>query len=98
MLIFDLRAMSWLKGKERGIEVVEGVTKDSLFDDKMELKAQNGELRSNDTLETENGKIVQFKEGSYKKILKNNKARKEGKLVAFEEYLNAKESIEREIG
>ena len=82
---FTIRAMSWLKGKERGIEVIEGATKDSVFDDKMEIKAQEGDLRSNDTIETENGKIIEFKDNSFKTLKHNRETRKI-------------ESNEREIG
>ena len=98
MIEFDIRAMSWLKGKEKGIEEIEGATKNSIFDDKMELRAQEGDLRSNNTLETETGKIIKFKQGSYERVAKNNKVRKEGKVVAFEDYFKAKVDREREIG
>ena len=82
---FTIRAMSWLKGKERGIEVIEGATKDSVFDDKMEIKAQEGSLRSNDTIETESGKIIKFKDNSFNRVKHNREVRKI-------------ESTEREIG
>lgn len=73
---FDIRAITFEKGRERGIEVIEGAQKNSIFDDEMELKAQKGELQSNDTLVSINGKLVVFPKESFNTLKNNRKKRK----------------------
>ena len=68
---FDIRAISFEKGKQRGIEVIEGAQKNSIFNDEMEIIAQKSELQSNDTLLTKNGQVIVFPKESFN-TLKNN--------------------------
>ena len=81
---FDIVCLSFGKDKERGLKVVQGASKNSVFDEKMEIKAEKGELRDNDTLQSENGKIVEFKNGSFATLKENRLGRKTAKQIERE--------------
>lgn len=109
---FDMVCMSFGKEQERGLKVVQGAAKNSIFNEDMELKAEDGILRENDTIESASGKIVEFKKGTYKKVKQNRKmksekgiilnyeekvARKSNKIVSYEEEVTKKSNIDRVI-
>lgn len=78
---FDFVCLSFGKDKEKGLKVVEGASKSSIFDDKIEIRTEESDLRENDTLETLNGKIIQFKKGSFKTVKDNNRQNVNGKDI-----------------
>ena len=75
---FDILCMSFGKENERGLKVVQGASKNSIFDEEMVIKAENGTLRENNTLESANGNIIKFEEKAFEK-LKENKIGRETK-------------------
>ena len=81
---FDIVCLSFGKDKERGLKVVQGASKNSIFDEKMELKAERGTLRENDTLQSANGKIIEFKKGSFETLKESRNGRKIAKQIERE--------------
>ena len=73
---FDILCMSFGKENERGLKVVQGASKNSIFDEEMVIKAENGTLRENNTLETETGNIISFDAKAFGKVKENLKSRK----------------------
>lgn len=95
---FDIVCMSFGKEKEKGINVVQGAVKTSIFNDNIELKVEEGKLKDNDTIETLNGEIIKLKKGSYKTIKQNRKMKKEkGIILNYEEKKEGKSNIDRVI-
>ena len=90
MIDFDMVCMSFGKEKERGLKVVQGAEKNSIFDEGMMINAEDGELKENDTLKLANGNIIKFEERAFK-ILKNNRKQKEEKGIV----LNYQKEAER---
>lgn len=73
---FDIVCMSFEKENERGLKVVQGAEKNSLFNEEMIIKAEDGQLRSNNTLESANGSIIKFANNAFETIKQNTKSRK----------------------
>lgn len=73
---FDILCMSFGKENERGLKVVQGASKNSIFDEEMVIKAENGTLRENNTLESANGNIIKFEEKAFEKLKENKTERK----------------------
>lgn len=73
---FDMVCMSFSKENERGLKVVQGATKNSIFDEEMLIKAEDGKLMENNTLKSANGNIISFEEKAFEKVKENNKERK----------------------
>lgn len=85
---FDMVCMSFDKKKERGLNIIIGAEKNIIFNEEMAIKAENSTLRDNNTLETENGTIINFKEEAFKTVNKNRKMKaKNGNVVVLEELL-----------
>lgn len=88
---FDILCMSFNKEKERGLEVVQGGSKNCIFDEGMFIEAEDGEIRSNDTLKTTKGTIIKFEEKAFERVKRNRKLKNEkGIVVNFEEIVEAK--------
>lgn len=80
---FDLVCISFDKEKEkRGIKVVQGATKNSIFNEEMNIKVENGELTENNILKSENGNIIEFEKNAFK-ILKRNRKMKSQKGIVY---------------
>lgn len=96
---FDMVCMSFGKEQERGLKVVQGAAKNSIFNEDMELRAEDGQLNENDTIELSNGKIIEFKKGAYKRIKQNRKMKAErGMILNYEEKVARKSKKEQERG
>lgn len=80
----DFCGLAFGKDKERGLKVVEGASKNSIFNEKMDIRVERSSLRENDTLETENGKIIEFKKGSFATLKENRNNRKTKKEIERE--------------
>lgn len=78
---FDMVCMSFGKEKERGLKVVQGASKNSIFNEEMLINAEDGELMENDTIKTANGKIVELKKGAYKRIKQNRKMKEQNGVI-----------------
>lgn len=76
-IVFDFECLTFGKDKEKGLKVVQGASKSTIFNEKMELQTYEGDLKSNNELDSETGKTIKFPEGTFKVIIKNNKQRKE---------------------
>ncbi len=88
---FDMVCMSFDKQKERGLEVIQGASKNSIFDEDMTIIAEDSELRSNDTIKTKKGNIIKFEQKAFAKVKQNRKLKQErGIVVNFEEVVEAK--------
>lgn len=88
---FDMVCMSFDKKKERGLEVIQGASKNSIFDENMTIIVEDSEIRSNDTIKTKEGKIIKFEEKAFAKVKQNRKSKQEkGIVVNFEEVVEAK--------
>ena len=68
---FDFVCLSFGKDKEKGLRVVQGALKESVFDENMIIKAENGALRENDTLELVNGQVLEVEKGTYNRLKEN---------------------------
>ena len=91
---FDMVCISFDKEKEkRGIKVVQGATKNSIFNEEMMIKVENGELTENNILKSENGNIIKFENNAFK-ILKRNRKMKaqKGMVYNFEVEKRARNS------
>lgn len=96
---FDMVCMSFGKEQERGLKVVQGAAKNSIFNEDMELRTEDGQLNENDTIELANGKIIEFKKGAYKRIKQNRKMKAErGMILNYEEKVARKSKKEQERG
>jgi len=73
---FDMVCMSFGKEKERGLKVVQGASKNSIFDEEILIKAEDGILRENNTLESATGNIISFEEKAFEIVKENRKERK----------------------
>lgn len=73
---FDIVCMSFGKEKERGLKLVQGAEKNSLFNEEMIIKAENSELRKDNKLQLANGEIINFEEKAFVTIKQNRKDRK----------------------
>jgi len=73
---FDMLGMSFGKEKQKGLKVVHGATKSSVFNEDMTIIAENSELRENNTLKTASGNIISFKEKAFETVKENRNARK----------------------
>lgn len=82
---FDIVCMSFGKEKERGLKVVQGASKNSIFDEEMTIKVENGVLRKNNTLQSENGNVIKFEEKAFEKLQENRKERKIEKRKVLKE-------------
>lgn len=78
-LKFDIVCLSFDKEQEKGLKVIQGASKNSEFDEKMSIKVENGALRSNNTIQSENGNIIVFKENAFKDLKEKIQERKIGK-------------------
>ncbi len=88
---YDMVCMSFDKEKERGLKVVQGASKNSIFDENMSIIAEDSEIRSNDTIKTKEGKIIKFEERAFAKVKQNRKSKQEkGIVVNYEEVVEAK--------
>ncbi len=88
---FDMVCMSFDKEKERGLKVVQGASKNSIFDENMNIIAEESELRSNNTLKTKSGNIIKFEEKAFEKVKQHRKYKEEkGIVVNYEEAVEAK--------
>jgi len=74
----DLLCLSFVKENEKGLTVVPGgaASKESNILENIEIKVENSELRSNNTLQTENGKIIKFDDKAFEKVKENKENRK----------------------
>ena len=81
---FDIVCLSFGKDKEKGLKVVQGASKNSIFDEKMDIRAERSSLRENDTLELDNGNIIEFKKGAFAKLQENRNCRKIAKQIERE--------------
>lgn len=83
---FDMVCMSYGKENERGLKVVEGATKNSIFNEEMEIKAEDSEMRKDSTIQTASGRIITFEENAFEKLKENRKLKaKKGNVVDFVE-------------
>lgn len=73
---FDILCMSFGKENERGLKVLQGASKNSIFDEEMVIKAESGSLRANNTLETATGNIISFNDKAFEIVKENFKSRK----------------------
>ena len=73
---FEFDCLTFGKDKEKGLKVIQGASKSTIFDEKLEINTHEGDLNSNNELESETGKFIQYKEGTYKEVVKNNRQRK----------------------
>lgn len=90
---FDIVCMSFGKTKEKDLEVVQGATKNSIFNEDMIIKVEDGELRENNTIQSANGNIIKFKEKAFEIVKRNRKLKAERGIVTnFEEILTKKNS------
>lgn len=96
---FDIVCMSFGKENERGLKVIQGASKNSIFNEEMLIKAEDGKLMENNTLKTENGNIIKFEEKAFEKLKENRKLKAEkGTIVNFEERKTRRTSrADREI-
>lgn len=78
---FDMVCMSFDKQKERGLKVVQGASKNSIFDENMAIIAEDSELRSNDTIKTKSGNIIKFEQKAFAKVKENRKSKQEKGIV-----------------
>ena len=81
---FDIVCLSFGKDKQRGLKVIQGASKNSVFDEKMDLRVERGALNENDTLQSENGKVIYFKKGSFATLKENRNGRKIAKQIEIE--------------
>lgn len=96
---FDMVCMSFGKEKERGLKVVQGATKNSIFNEEVEIKAEDSKMREDNTIETANGKIIKFKERTFEKIKVNRKLKAEkGIVLNFEENVKEKNKNIQDYG
>ncbi len=87
----EMLFISLNKQIERGFKVVQGASKNSIFDEDMTIIAEDSELRSNDTIKTKNGNIIKFEEKAFAKVKQNRKSKQEkGIVVNFVEAVEAK--------
>lgn len=85
---FDIVCMSFDKEREKELNVITGAEKNIIFNEEMAIRVENSTLRENNTLETENGTIISFKEDAFKTVEKNRKIKaKNGNVVILEELL-----------
>ncbi len=84
---FDMVCISFEKEKERkGLKVVQGASKNSIFNEDMNIKAEDSELRENNTLKTASGNIIKFEEKAFEILKRNRKLKEEkGNTIDFEE-------------
>lgn len=93
---FDMTCMSFEKEREKGLKVIIGAEKNIIFNDEMTITAENSTLRDNNTLETENGTIINFTNNAFKTVEKNRKIKaKNGNVVVQEELLVNKKTTTR---
>lgn len=90
---FDMVCMSCGKEKERGLKVVQGASKNSIFDEEMEIRAEISEIREDNTVKTANGNIIKFEEKAYE-IVKENRdlVKQKGTIINFEERKTKRKS------
>ena len=90
---FDMVCMSFGKEKERGLKVVQGASKNSIFDEEMEIRAEISEIRADNTVKTANGNIIKFEEKAYE-IVKENRdlVKQKGTIINFEERKTKRKS------
>lgn len=90
---FDMVCMSFGKEKERGLKVVQGASKNSIFDEEMEIRAEISEIREDNTVKTANGNIIKFEEKAYE-IVKENRdlVKQKGTIINFEERKTKRKS------
>lgn len=82
---FDIVCMSFGKENERGLKVIQGASKNSIFDEEMIIKAEDGKLMKNNTIQLANGNIIKFEEKAFEKLKENRKLKAEkGTIVNFE--------------
>lgn len=90
---FDIVCMSFGKENKRGLKVVEGAEKNSLFNEDMIIKTEDGELKENNTLQLENGNIIKFEERAFAKLQENRKSKQEnGIVINYEENIKKKKT------
>jgi hypothetical protein len=75
-VVFDFECLTFGKDKEKGLKVVQGASKSTIFNEKMEIQTYEGELKANNELDSNTGRTIQFPEGTFKTIVKNNQQRK----------------------
>ncbi|MCI8362309.1 MAG: hypothetical protein HFJ41_04130 [Clostridia bacterium] len=87
----EMAFISLNKKIERGFNVIQGASKNSIFDEGMTIIAEDSELRSNNTLKTKNGNIIKFEEKAFEKVKQHRKNKEEkGIVVNYEEIVEAK--------
>lgn len=83
---FDMVCMSFGKENERGLKVVQGATKNSIFNEEMEIRAEDSKMREDNTIELANGKIIKFEDKAFETIKRNRKLKAEkGNVIDFVE-------------
>jgi hypothetical protein len=85
---FDIVCMSFGKEKEKDLKIIEGASKNSIFNEEMIINAENGELRSNNTLYSANGKAIKFEDNAFKTVKSNRKQKAEKGIVTNFENIN----------
>jgi hypothetical protein len=96
---FDIECMSFENEKEIVLKIIEGASKNSIFNEEMIINAEDGELRANNTLCSESGKIIKFEDNSFKTVKSNRKQKAEKGIVTnFEDMNKTKAKIEKERG
>lgn len=73
---FDILCISFGKDKDRGLKVVQGASKNLIFDEEMSIKAEDCTLRKNNTLETVSGNIITLNDKAFETVQENRKTRK----------------------
>lgn len=90
---FDMVCMSFGKENERGLKVVQGASKNSIFDEEMEIRAEISEIREDNTVKTANGNIINFEEKAFETVKENRQLVKEkGTIINFEERKTKRKS------
>lgn len=73
---FYMTCMSFDKGNQKGLEVVQGAYKESIFDENMIINAEHSSLREDNKLQTAKGEIINFKKDAFEIVKINEKNRK----------------------
>lgn len=91
----DIVCMSFGKEKQKGLIVEAGGEKSTIFNDSMTITTEKSELIENDTLKTEDGKIIKLSQGTYKEIKSREETKfQNGNVIP---YAKIKESRKNEI-
>ena len=87
---FDIVCMSFGKGKERGLKVIQGAQKNSIFNEEMFINVEDGCLKENNTVQSANGNIIKFEEKAFETVKRNRKQKAENGIIFNFEEISAR--------